>query len=87
METTLKSKSFKFLISFLGFLVQNLWPKNLNLGNNYPKSFINPNFGYFTLTYKPETPGNSIKGSKDSDFSLVSTKNFSKILLLCSWGL
>jgi len=44
----LKSESFEPLISFLRFLVQKLWLKNVSLDKNYPKSFIYPNFRYFT---------------------------------------
>jgi len=60
--------------------------KKLNLGKHYAKRFIYSNFGYFTQTSAPDTLTKLIKGSKNSDFSLVSSKNLSKILTPCSWG-
>jgi len=32
-----------------------VWPKQQNLGKNCPKSFIYPNFGYFTLAFESES--------------------------------
>jgi len=43
------------LIDFLGYLVEKLWPKHLNMGKNELKQLIYPNFGYFTPTFEPET--------------------------------
>jgi len=48
----LKSESFELLVSFLRFLAQKLWSKNLNLDKKDPKSFIYPNLGCFTLTFE-----------------------------------
>jgi len=40
-----------------------LWPKHRNLDKNYPKSFY-PNFGYFTITFQPETLESQTKAQK-----------------------
>ena len=38
-----------------------------------------PDFGYFAVTFEPETLKSLSKAQKDPDFNLVSTKNLSKI--------
>jgi len=69
VETSLKSESFEPLIEFLTFLVQKLWQNNQNW---VKKSFWviftqNCFFGHNFWT---------IKGSNDSDSSLVSKKTW-----------
>jgi len=48
VETKLKSESFELLISFLRFLVQKLWLKNL--GEKSLERLFYLNIGYSTLT-------------------------------------
>ena len=73
LETRLESKSFEPLIDFLAFLVQKLWS---NINNN----FTNLHHNFWT-----RNPSRSSKVSKDSDCSLVSSKNFSEILPPNGW--
>jgi len=78
-------ESFEPLIGFLRFLVQKLWPKQLNLGKNYLKDFY-PKFWLYYPNFWTRKFRNLIKGLKDQDFSLISTKNLSEILPSYSWG-
>ena len=81
LETRLKSESFEPLINFLAFLVQKLWSK-INKWINYLISqiFTNSHHNFWTWN-----PSRSSKVSKDSDCSLVPSKNFSKILPPNGW--
>jgi len=54
VKTRLKYKSTELLIGFLRFLVQS-YDRKTKSGKKSPKSFIYPNFGYFILTFEPET--------------------------------
>ena len=42
-------------LAFKGLWFKRYGQKKLNLGKNYWKSFIYPNFDYFVLTFEPET--------------------------------
>jgi len=88
VEIRLKSKLlFEHLICFVVFLLQKLWQKKkTNLGKNYPKLFFTQILVIFA-NFQTRNPRQPIKGSKDSDFSIVvSSKNVSEILPSCSWG-
>ena len=78
LETMLESESFEPLIDFLAFLVQKLWSKINKLINS--NIFTNLHQNFWT-----RNPSRSSKVSKDSDCSLVSSKNFSEILPPNSW--
>jgi len=83
-KTRLESESFEPLINFLAFLVQKLWSKTNNLSNyliiKLVKNFFNSDHNFLTWN-----PSRASKVSKDSDCSLVSSKNFSKILPSNDW--
>ena len=77
LETRIESESFEPLIDFLAFLDQKLRSK-INKLVNYLISQI------FLLVWIIN-PSRSSKVSKDSDCSLVSSKNFSEILPANGW--
>ena len=77
LETRLESESFEPLIDFLAFLVQKLWfkiNKLIILLANLSNIFMNLYHNFWTCN-----PSRSSKVSKDSNCSLVSSKNFSEI--------
>jgi len=82
LETRLESESFEPLIDFLAFLGQKLWSKTNKLINYLISQifFTNLHHNFWT-----RNPSRSSKVSKDSDCSLVSGKNISKILPPNSW--
>jgi len=83
LETRLEFESFEPLINFLAFLVQKLWSKI----NKLIKYLISPIFlpTYITTYFSTRNPSRSSKVSKDSDCSLVSSKNFIEILPPNGW--
>jgi len=86
LETRLQSDFFDTLDDLLGFRVQKLWSKvNKYLTKWLIKKLIN----LFILDYNFWTRNarKSIKGSKDSDSSLVANENFREILWPSSWAL
>ena len=78
LETRLESESFQPSIDFLAFLVQKLWSKIKKL-INYLISHIFTSLHHNFWTRIPS------RSSKDSDCSLVSSKNFSAILPPNGW--
>jgi len=79
LETRLQSGSFETLDDLLGFRVQKLWFEVIKMFDWY----------WFILDHNFWTRNarKSIKGSKNSDLSLVSNENFSEILRSSSWAL
>jgi len=73
LETRLQFDSFDNLDDLLGFQVRKSWSKVINI-------FLDHKFW-------SRNGSKSIKGSKDSDSSLLSNKNFIKILWLSGWAL
>jgi len=74
--TRLRSTALEGLIEFVAFLVQTLGQNNRILIREIPGNSprICKHFGFFALTLEPETLEESIKGSKDSHYSLESNK-------------
>ena len=81
LETRIKSESFEPLINFLACLDHKLWYKINKLINK----LISHIFTSLDHNFWTRNLSRSSKVSKDSDCSLVSSRNFSKILPPNSW--
>jgi len=82
MIIAIQSKGWHTLftrVSGLKWVKKQILGKSIFFGNFYPNSFFSHKF----WTRDARKP---IKGSTDSDFSLVSRKNFSVTLDSCNWG-
>jgi len=78
VETRLKSRSTEPLIDFLGFRVQKLFPKTINL-TKYQFLIFREIYSFWGHNFWTQNPRKSIKGSNNPDFSPISTKNMSEV--------